>query len=85
VLRARQPQLVEEDARELVVVMLAGMDQHLVRRLAEAMGDRRGLDKLRPIAHYGENAHGESVGRSRYYPSPPRGPRVACLRPRPET
>ena len=55
-LGARQAQLVEEDLRELVVVVLARVDQHLVGDLAQRSGDRRGLDELRPVADHGEDA-----------------------------
>ena len=37
VLGAREAQLVEEDLRELVVVVLAGVDHHLVAGLAQRL------------------------------------------------
>jgi hypothetical protein len=60
----RQFELVEEHARELVVVMLAGVDEDFVGSLAEPMGHGRGLDELRPVADDGQYAHRESVGRA---------------------
>ena len=53
-------QLVEEDAGELVVVVLAGVDEHLTRALAQSGGDRGSLHKLRPVAYDGEYAHRRS-------------------------
>ena len=47
---ARQAELGEEDARELVVVVLAGVDEHLLVARAQRRRDRRGLDELRPVA-----------------------------------
>ena len=44
---ARQPQLPEEHRRELVVVVLAAVDQHLLVALAQAPRDGRRLDELR--------------------------------------
>ena len=49
VLRPRQPELVEEDLRERLVVVLAGVDEHLVGDGAQRPGHRGGLDELRPI------------------------------------
>ena len=49
VLGPRQAELGEEDLRELLVVVLAGVDQHLLRLLAQPVGDRRRLDELRPV------------------------------------
>ena len=43
-------ELLEEDPRELVVVVLAGVDDHLVGDLAQLPGDRRRLDELRAVA-----------------------------------
>ena len=53
VLRARQLELVEEHLREVVVVVLAGVDEHLVGQLAEPERDRGGLDELGPITDDG--------------------------------
>jgi hypothetical protein len=49
VLGAREPELVEEDLGELLVVVLARVDEHLARSLAQPVGDRRRLDELRPV------------------------------------
>ena len=59
VLRPREVELVEEDPRERVVVVLAGVDQHLGRDRAQAVRNRRGLDELRAVADDGEDAHRE--------------------------
>jgi hypothetical protein len=48
--RRRDAQLFEEDARELVVVVLAGVDDELVTVLAQAARDRSRLDELRAVA-----------------------------------
>jgi hypothetical protein len=53
----RQLQFVEEHARELVVVVLAGVDEDLARALAKPVGDRRRLHELRPVANYGDYPH----------------------------
>ena len=57
VLGRREPQLVEEDLRELLVVVLARVDEHLLRPFAQPVGDRRRLDELRPVPDDGENPH----------------------------
>ncbi len=57
VLRPRQRQLVEEDARELGVVVLAGVDEHLVGDRPEPVRHRRRLDELGPVSDYGEYTH----------------------------
>jgi hypothetical protein len=57
VIRPRQPQLVEEHARQLVVVVLAGVHQHLLGAGAQAVGDRGGLHKLRPVSYDREYSH----------------------------
>ena len=49
----RQPELVEEDPRQRVVVMLTRMDEHLGRHRAQALRDRRRFDELRPVADDG--------------------------------
>ena len=54
----REPQLGEEHARERVVVVLAGVHEHLLVALAQRAGDRRGLDELRPVADHGQDPHG---------------------------
>ena len=54
----RQPELLEEDLRELVVPMLAGVDDDFLDlRLAERHRERRRLDELRPVPYDGEDAH----------------------------
>ena len=54
----RQPQLLEEDLRELGVPVLAGVDDDLVdARLAERHRERGRLDELRPVADDGQDAH----------------------------
>src|SRR5207237_10256133 len=52
VARLREAQLLEEDLRELVVVVLPGVDDDLVETVL-AEGDRRGrgLDELGAVAH----------------------------------
>ena len=52
VARFRKAQLLEEDLRELVVVVLPGVDDNLVEAVL-AEGDRggRGLDELGAVAH----------------------------------
>ena len=52
-LRPRHAELAEEDLRQLVVVMLAGMDQDLLVLGPHRRGDRGGLDELRPVADDG--------------------------------
>lgn len=55
----REPELVEEDLRELPVVVLAGVQHDLVDAcVAQRDGDRPGLDELGAVAHDGEHAHG---------------------------
>ena len=61
---SRQVELVVEDAGQLTIVMLAGVEQHLAgHRAHRARHDRR-LDVLRPIADDGEHdpgTHGRSL------------------------
>ena len=58
----RQAELVDEDLRELVVPVLARMDDDLVDPgLAQGDGERRRLDELRPVADDGEDSHPRSV------------------------
>ncbi len=60
--RLVQPELVDEDLRQLVVPVLAGMDDDLVDPgLVERDGERRRLDELRPVADDGHHAHRASV------------------------
>src|SRR5262249_37538358 len=53
----RETQLGEEDARERVVVVLAGVDQQLFVLGAQRPGQRGGLDELWTIADDGEDFH----------------------------
>ena len=59
VLRLRQPQLVEEDLRQLGVVVLPSMQDDLLGSTV-AKGDRkrRRLDELRAVSDHGENLQG---------------------------
>ena len=49
-LGARDAELGDEDRRQLVVVVLAGVDEQLVVLGAQQARDRRRLDELRPVA-----------------------------------
>ena len=59
--RARSPaaglRAPDEDRDELVVVVLAGVDEQLVVRGAQRAGDGRGLDELRPVADDRDDLH----------------------------
>ena len=69
--RLVQPELVDEDLRQLVVPVLPRVHDDLVdRRLSERHGERRRLDELRAVADDGEHAH-----RARVDACPRRGPR----------
>ena len=46
----RDAELLEEDLRELVVVVLPGVDDHLIGDLAQPARDRGRLDELRAVA-----------------------------------
>ena len=52
-----QAELLEEDRRERVVVVLAGVDEHLLVLGAQPARDGRGLDELRAVADDGQDAH----------------------------
>jgi hypothetical protein len=54
---SRQPQLAEEDARQRVVVVLAGVHEHLLVSLAQRPRDGGRLDELWPVAYDGEYPH----------------------------
>ncbi len=57
-----QPELVDEHLRELVVPVLARMDDDLLDpRRAQRLGERRGLDELRPVADDRDDFHGASL------------------------
>ena len=60
-IRARQLQLVEEDLRQRVVIVLAGVDQHLVGHRPQPVRHSRCLHELRAVAYDGEYAHGSGV------------------------
>ena len=54
-----EPELLEEDVRELPVVVLPGVHDDLVDPgVAERRRERRRLDELGPVAHDGDDAHG---------------------------
>src|SRR5581483_5006751 len=50
-------QLAEEDGGQLVVVVLSGVDEHLLVLLAQQARDRRGLDELRPVPDDRDDPH----------------------------
>ena len=53
-----EPELVEEDLRELVIVVLPGVkNDFLDTRVAQRNRQRRRLDELRPVSNDGEHAH----------------------------
>ena len=59
----REAELVEEDLRELGVVVLPGVDDNLLETaLAERDRERSRLDELRAVADDGEDPHGLRVG-----------------------
>ena len=58
VLRLRQVELVEEDLRELAVLVLAGVQDDLLDpAVAQRDRERRRLHELRPVADDGEGPH----------------------------
>ena len=57
-LRSGDAQLVEEDAAELVVVVLTGVNEHLFIGFAQFAGNGRGLHELRPISDDRGYQHG---------------------------
>ena len=60
--RLVEPELVDEDLRQLVVPVLSRVDDDLVDpRLPERDRERRRLDELRAVADDGEHAHRASV------------------------
>ncbi|CAB4337458.1 unannotated protein [freshwater metagenome] len=56
-LRPRHPKFIDEDRRKLIVVVLTGMDQHLLVLGAQRAGDCSGLDELRTVADYRYELH----------------------------
>jgi hypothetical protein len=60
--RRVEPELVEEDVRELAVVVLACVEDDLVGAAAKGERERAGLDELRSISDDGKDSHvdGES-------------------------
>ena len=59
-----EAELGEEDPRERVVVVLAGVHEHLLVALAQRARYGRGLDELRPVADDGEDPHAGSLRRA---------------------
>ena len=58
VARFRQAELLDEDVRELAVVVLPRVDDDLVdARGLERNGERGGLDELWPVPDDGEDLH----------------------------
>src|SRR5205823_13527733 len=53
----RDAQLVEEDPRELVVVVLARVHDQLLVALAKRPRDRGRLDELWPVADHADDPH----------------------------
>ena len=72
--RARHRELAHEDRRQLVVVVLARVDEQLLVRLAQDPGHGGRLDELRPVADDREDLHPTTSARAR--------PRCARGRPR---
>jgi hypothetical protein len=61
VLRRFKAELVEEDLRKLLVVVLAGVQHDLLRTaLLEREGERGRLDELRPVADDGKDSQADS-------------------------
>jgi hypothetical protein len=54
-IRSGDLELVEERARHLVVVVLAGVDEHLAQTAAQGARERCGLHELRAGAHHAED------------------------------
>ncbi len=79
-------QVAEERGAHGVVVVLAGVDQHLGVRLAQETADRCRLHELRARAHDGQNAHAVRTRRpaGRAGRSAGRDLRRGCRRPRRE-
>jgi len=59
--RSGEAELLEEDARKRVVVVLAGVDEDLLVAGAQRSGDRGGLHELRPVADDGQDSHGSII------------------------
>ena len=62
-----QVELVEEDAGQLVVVVLAGVEQDLAQLASQAARDDRALDVLRPVAD--DRKDGPRSHRAPVYPT----------------
>jgi hypothetical protein len=59
----RQPELVEEDLGEVLVIVLAGVHQQVAGTLGDGRGDRCSLHELRPVADDGDDLHpGQPTG-----------------------
>ena len=54
-------QLVEEDLRELLVIVLTRVNEDLVRRGSQPVRDRGRLHELRAVAYDGEYPHGQAT------------------------
>ena len=53
-----EAELVEEDLRQLVVVVLPRVQHHLLDlRVPQGLGDRPGFDELRPVTDDREHFH----------------------------
>ena len=61
VIRRRQAELPVEAARQLVIVVLAGVDQDLVVARPQDRRQGRGLDQLRPRPNDTEDSHGQRL------------------------
>ena len=95
--RPRQSQLVEEHPRQLVVVVLAGVDEHLMRARPQPVGDGGRLHELRPVAYDRDDtqaatprrsparARSAAPGARRTRSSPARAPQAARCRRRPRS
>ena len=58
VVRRRDPELLEESVRHARIVVLAGMDDHVLDTASHQLAvDGSELHKVRACAHDGENAH----------------------------
>ena len=60
-LRPGNVELAHEDARQLVVVVLAGVDEQLVVLLPQMYRDSRRLDELRPVPDHRDHPHRSAV------------------------
>ena len=56
-----QLELGEEHVGELGVVVLPGVDEHVLADRVERADERRGLDELWPVADHGDDLHASSL------------------------